>query len=295
MKHSDESLKRYKQIICEIAKTFDSFCCENNLRYFGIGGTAIGALRHRGFIPWDDDIDFVMPRPDYERFLKISYKLMPKYELFTHRNTPKYHLTMAKMCDADTSYIYSFRQHVMLGAFIDIFPLDACPGNSHDERVKFFNNYIKLRHKGEAIANYFTIRDFFGCIYRREWRNAVNQLTSHWYHLNNKRNDIFKKCDEILMATDYDRADYVAYFSTFKNSNVISPKKWFDDYDYVTFEDIKIRLPKGIDQFLTKVFGDYMTPPPQNVIENDYHGYIYINLDKRVSWKEAKSEYKAMK
>jgi len=65
MKSSEETVRRYKKIICEIAKAFDTFCTENDLRYFGIGGTAIGALRHKGIIPWDDDIDFVMPRPDY--------------------------------------------------------------------------------------------------------------------------------------------------------------------------------------------------------------------------------------
>lgn len=292
MESSVDLMKRYKAKICEIAKAFDAFCCENNLRYFGIGGTAIGALRHKGFIPWDDDIDFVMPRPDYERFLQIADRLMPKYEVFTHRNTPDYHLTMAKMCDADTSYISSFCQHVMLGAFIDIFPIDGCPGETARERADFFNSYMELRHDGEAIGNYYSFRDFLGCLYRKEFRNSIRQLRSHLYHLLGKENDIFKRCDEILMANPFDTSEYVAYFSTWKSAKIISPRKWFDDYYYAPFEDFQLRLPVGIHEFLTQLFGDYMTPPPQEVIDIDYHGYAYMNLDKRVSWKEAKEEFK---
>ena len=295
MKQSEELSKRYKKKICEIAKAFDAFCNAHNLRYFGIGGTAIGALRHKGIIPWDDDIDFVMPRPDYERFLTIADELKPRYEVITHRNTPKYHLTMAKICDANTSYISSFRQHVVLGAFIDIFPIDGCPGNDASARTRFFNEYIKLRHRGEAIGNYYTIRDFFASIYRKNWIDAQNQLRSHWYHLLGKKNDLFTKCDDILLDTTFDEAEFVAYFSTWRSSKIISPKEWFNGYFYAPFEDFQIRLPNGIHQYLTQLFGDYMTPPPQSVIDKDNHGYDYLNLDRRVSWEEAKSEYKKNK
>ena len=295
MRPSPEITKRYKQKICEIAKAFDRFCCDHNLRYFGIGGTAIGALRHKGIIPWDDDIDFVMPRPDYERFLELSSEMSPQYEVITHRNTPDYHLTMAKMCDANTSYISSFRQHVILGAFIDIFPMDGCPGSTKEEREKFFYNYMEMRHDGEAIGNWYTLRDFLGCTYHRDGRGMWRQIRSHVYHILNKKNDIFTKCDEILMANPFDTAEFVAYFSTWKSAKIISPKEWFEDYYYAPFEDFQIRLPKGIHQYLTQLFGDYMTPPPPEMIKDDDHGFSYMNLDKRVSWHEARNEYKSKK
>lgn len=295
MKLTPEISKLYKRKICEIAKAFDNFCSKHNLRYFGIGGTAIGALRHKGIIPWDDDIDFVMPRPDYEKFISLSGELMPKYEVITHRNTPAYHLTMAKMCDANTSYLSSFRQHVMLGAFIDIFPMDGCPGQTAEERINFFNSYMELRHEGEAIGNWYSFRDFLSSLYHRNWKELRHQVKSHLYHILNKENDIFKKCDEILMATPYDPSEYVAYFSTWRSAKIISPKKWFDDYFYAPFEDFKIRLPKGIHQYLSQLFGDYMTPPPPEFIKDDHHEYAYMNLDKRVSLDEAKNELKNKK
>lgn len=286
---------RYKICICKIAKHFDAFCNENNLRYFGIGGTAIGALRHKGIIPWDDDIDFVMPRPDYERFLQLAERLHPSYKVITHRNTPKYHLTMAKMYDANTSYIGSFKQKVVVGAFIDIFPIDGCPGNTEQERKNFFYSYMRLRHRGEAIGNYYTLRDLIGRAIRKDWTGIQNQLISHWYHLLGKHNDVFDQCDKLLMSTPYESSEYVAYFSTWRSAKVISPKEWFDDYFYAPFEDFKIRLPQGIHQYLTQLFGDYMTPPPQSVIDMDYHGYAYLNLDRHVTWQEAKREYKQNK
>lgn len=295
MSHIQEERKLYKKKICEIAKRFDAFCNEYNLQYFGIGGTAIGALRHKGIIPWDDDIDFVMPRHDYERFLELADKLAPNYEVFTHRNTKDYHLTMAKMCDANTSYVSSFGQHVMLGAFIDIFPIDGCPGVTKEERVKFFNDYMVVRHNGEAIANYFSFRDLLSAIYRRQWVEVKNQIISHWYHLMGKENDVFTKCDELLMANPYEESEYVAYFSTWRSAKIISPRKWFEGYFYAPFEDFEIRLPNGIHEYLTQLFGDYMTPPPQKVIDEDYHGYSYLNLNERVSWQQAYNEFKSSK
>lgn len=295
MKPTEETQRRYKKIICDIAKAFDTFCCKHDLRYFAIGGTAIGALRHNGIIPWDDDIDFAMPRPDYERFLTICGELLPKYEMVTHRKSPLYHLSMGKLCDTETSYLASFRQRVMLGAFIDIFPMDGCPGKTKEERDKFFNNYMKLRHKGEAIQNYYYLSDFLSAVHMKSWEDIPRQLRSHWYHLTGKKNPFFTKCDDVLMANDYDTSEYVAYFGTWRGPKVISRREWFDGYYYADFEDFKIRIPKGAHEYLTRLFGDYMTPPPQDVIATDNHGYVFLDLDKRISWDEARRMVKMCK
>lgn len=288
MQITGNDLVLYKKKICEIAKAFDAFCTKHDLRYFGIGGTAIGALRHKGIIPWDDDIDFVMPRPDYERFLQICGELLPKYDVFTHRSHPLYHLTMAKMCDANTSYLSSFAQHQMIGAFIDIFPMDGCPGATKEERVKFFNEYRKLRSQGEAIQNFYSPKYILSLIHTKNWSEIPNLFRSYWYHFLGRNNDIFEKCDQVLMANPFDSAEYVAYFSTYRSAKIISPREWFDDCYYVPFEDFQIRLPKGIHEYLTQLFGDYMTPPPRSVIDVDYHGCTFIDLNKRVTWEEAR-------
>lgn len=287
---SEAEIKIYKQKICNVAKAFDAFCNKHNLSYFGIGGTAIGALRHKGIIPWDDDIDFVMPRPDYERFLELSKELMPMYDVFEHRRNPLYHLTMTKMCDANTSLIDSFRQHVMLGAFIDIFPLDECPGNTKEEREKFFYDYRSIRAKGEALQNWYPWRDIIAAVHCKAWERIPLILKSKWHHCSGEtKNTYFEKCDAILSNTNYGEAQYVAYFSTWQSAKVISPKHWFSDYTYVPFEDFEIRLPIGIHEYLTQLFGDYMTPPPPEK-RIAQHSFGYLNLNKRVSWTDACNE-----
>ena len=288
MDYSETTRALYKAKICEIAKVFDAFCNKHNLRYFGIGGTAIGALRHKGIIPWDDDIDFVMPRPDYELFLKLCQELMPRYEVFTHKTHPLYHLTMAKMCDANTSYLASFEQHLMLGVFIDIFPLDGCPGETKEKRAQFFNDYMNIRHNGEALRNYYSFRSLLAALHMRRFEEIPRQLRSHWFHLMGRTdNPYFDKCDAILAEIPYDSSDYVAYFSTWRSSKILSPREWFSDYYYAQFEDFQIRLPIGIHDYLTQLFGDYMIPPPKEVIELDNHAFAFLDLNKRVSWEDA--------
>lgn len=285
MKLSSEVLELYKQKVISIAKAFDSFCQQHDLNYFCIGGTAIGALRHNGMIPWDDDIDFVMPRPDYERFLKLSSKLLPNYDIFTHQNNKDYHLPYAKMCDANTTLLPSFRFKCVIGAFVDIFPIDGMPKGSQQERIKYFDNFLKLRKIASSINTYFTIRDFFSAIYRKDFIGIKSQVYSHIYHILHKKNDFFEKCDKYIAQNSYDNAEYVAYLGTNRGHNVISPKEYFESYFYHEFEDFALRLPIGIDKYLKKVYGDYMKFPPMKdrVL---LHSYYYLDLNERITLDE---------
>lgn len=288
---SKETLDLYKRKIVEVAKEFDVFCNEYDLRYFGIAGTAIGALRHGGIIPWDDDIDVIMPRPDYERFLRIAPKyLSKKYDVLNYRNTPGFPTSFSKMCDANTTLIGDSRLHCVVGAFIDIFPLDGLPEFGTDaQRKEYFNSLLKERKVAEAVSRHYSFNDLTHAVYRRDFEMVSHVLKSHYYHLMKRKADLFSKWEEKVMSVDYDTASYVAYFGTYRGPKVVSPKEWFDDYCYVDFEDFKLRLPKGINHYLTKVYGDYMTPPTEDkrVL---LHSYYYLNLEKRISYEEAIAE-----
>lgn len=293
MRPSIEIQEQYKKKIANIAKTFDAFCTKHDLQYFAIGGTAIGALRHKGFIPWDDDIDFIMPRPDYEKFLQLADELKPDYEMLTHHNTPNYPLTMGKLCDANTTYIATFAQHFVSGAFVDIFPIDGCPGTTKEERIKFFNDYMKIRHDGEFLRSWYSAKYLLSLIHIKKWEDIPRLFRSWWYHLiGRKDNPFFGKCDRILAQNPYESAEYVSYFGTWKSAKNIFPKEWLDGYYYAPFEDFQIRLPKGIHEYLTQLFGDYMTPPPPDFIATDDHGFAFLDLEKRVTWEEAYKIYK---
>lgn len=286
---SEEQKKRYCQKILQIAKYFDAFCTEHALQYFAIGGTAIGALRHQGMIPWDDDIDFVMPRPDYERFLILAKQYMSdKYELFEHRSNKLFHQSICKMCDVNTSLIDSIRYDCVIGAFIDIFPVDGMPETDENGRIQYFQDYYRLRRMAEAINTHLTFRDFLSALYHRDIISLRGQIYSHIYHLLKRENDIFEKCDAYLARHSYENSEYVAYFGTNRGIKGISRREWFDSYYYVPFEDFKIRLPIGIDNYLMQVYGDYMTLPP--ITERvALHTFGYLNLNERVPLHVAKA------
>lgn len=280
-----KDLEIYKTKIIAIAKYFDKFCTDNNLSYFAIGGTAIGALRHKGMIPWDDDIDFVMPRPDYERLISLSSQLDKNFEIFTNKENKLYHLPFAKMCDTTTTLLPSPMHKCVIGAFIDIFPMDGLPSTNVNINTKYFHKAIKIRNLAIGINTFYNFKHFLSAIYRRDFNNIKAQIYSKFYHLLKLNNNYFDKFETQLKQHQYENSEYVAYFGTFRGSNVISPKIYFSSYFYHKFEDFEIRLPIGIHEYLTKVYGDYMTPPPHNKREL-LHSYYYLNLEKRLTVKE---------
>ena len=120
--------KRWNRTLLEILKYYINICEENNLTYFLAYGSAIGVARHQGFIPWDDDIDVIMPRPDYERFIQICQQRdMGKYEIVTPQNTPGYYLPFIKLCDKTTTLWEKRHYHCVFGMYIDIFVIDGPP------------------------------------------------------------------------------------------------------------------------------------------------------------------------
>lgn len=291
MRPSEDILDLYKKKICNVAKAFDAFCTKHDLRYFAIGGTAIGALRHKGIIPWDDDIDFVMPRPDYERFIQIATELLPDYDIFSYQSNKEYHSVITKMCDANTSLVIDPRVHSVVGAFIDIFPLDGCLGETIGEREEFFYDTKQVRLDAENLRKHYFFRDLLSSINRKQFDEIRDQLKSHWYHLTNKPSNPFERYEEIISNTSYEDSEYVTYFGTHYDAKNISRREWYDDYFYAPFEDFQIRLPKGIHEYLTQMFRDYMTPPPPEK-RIALHSFFFLNLEKRVSWEEARSEMK---
>lgn len=291
MKVTDDQIALYKKHVLRVASTFDSFCTINELRYFAIGGTAIGALRHRGFIPWDDDIDFVMPRPDYERFLELASISFPAgFEVLSHKNNKEYHLQFAKMCDANTSLLVDSRSRCMMGAFVDIFPMDGLPDTTAEGRKTFFGDYLKKRKRAYSNRLHYHFSDYFHSLYRFDWGAIQDQLCSDWHHLTNTTGDPYLECDRITTAFNFDESKYVAYFGTNHGPKVISPKIWFDSYYYAPFEDIQLRLPTGIDNYLRQVYGnDYMELPPEGK-RKARHSFYYLNLAERVAYKQAMRE-----
>lgn len=255
----DRQRRQLKQ--CELAmlQAFKEVCEQLDLKYYLVEGTLLGAVRHQGFIPWDDDIDVAMPRGDYERFLREAPTFLPAhYFVQSLDSEPAYHANFAKIRDCRTTFIESSvkARPINHGVYIDIFPLDYVPRHALARRiVRKANQFCEIR-----IAQVFTLPlqsqhkpALMRCI-----RGAIGKLGARLLFPTLRRAVIVQK--SLYMACrQSDR--YVNYCSTWRERESM-PVAWYGEGVLLSFEGIPMRVPSEYDKWLTQVYGNYMTPPP---------------------------------
>lgn len=288
-----EELKEWKRIIIDVLAEFHSICKENGLRYFACGGTAIGAVRHGGIIPWDDDIDVSMPRPDYDRLVEVcNNRDMGDYELVTPRNTENFPVPFMKLCSLKTTLIEEHDTPCIIGAFIDIFPLD---GTSNDplEAVRLKKRYNRIWNKLEAISTHNTFAEYISLLKdTHEWgRFAVK--TVGFFFRKQLRTFILNQLDKISYKYPFETADNVIVYGGSYGEREIMPKSFCEGDDVeMPFENILIAMPSGYKHYLTRIYGDYMKLPP---IEKQvsHHLHHVVDLTRRLDRETAMKLYKS--
>lgn len=253
----ENSRNRYNRIMLDVFKAFDAFCTAKGLDYFAAGGTALGAVRHKGFIPWDDDIDVYMLRKDYERFLSLRSELPEPYKVLALGDKGCIY-PFAKMYDGTTKLVEveSFPE-CRIGVFIDIFPLDEVSGSfeeiaaRHDRDRVYYDDFIRAQRK-------------FSLASCRKWLDKGMHKTIFYSLLPAflKRRQIkkFLAMHEVWKNEKGDRLK--VHFCVYTAERETYEKEWFTSWHYVPFEDTQIRICDHYDEYLTRLFGDYMTPPP---------------------------------
>ena len=278
---------RWNAVIIDVLSAFIRICEAQGLRYFCAGGTAIGAVRHQGMIPWDDDIDVFMPRPDYDRFLRLTAQSMPEgYELLSPYATKDYPMYFAKMCNARTTLLENERIPCVFGLYIDIFPLDgACDDVETCYREKL--RFKRLMNKLEAVSTHNSFGEYVGLLTkRREWgRFAVKTVAfccRSWL-----RRWLLKQMDSIAYGRDYALSSRVVTYSGAYQRQEIYPKAWLETPQMFAFEGLMVNLPHDYDAYLRHFFGDYMTLPPVEQ-RASHHQKVFFDLDKRLDLKAIK-------
>lgn len=278
---------RWNAVIIDVLSVFIRICEAQGLRYFCAGGTAIGAVRHQGMIPWDDDIDVFMPRPDYDRFLRLATQSMPEgYEVLSPYATKDYPMYFAKMCNARTTLLENERIPCVFGLYIDIFPLDgACDDVETCYREK--RRFKRLMNKLEAVSTHNSFGEYVGLLTkRREWgRFAVKTVAfccRSWL-----RRWLLKQMDSIAYGHDYALSSRVVTYSGAYQRQEIYPKAWLETPQMFAFEGIMVNLPYDYDAYLRHFFGDYMTLPPVEQ-RASHHQKVFFDLDKRLDLKAIK-------
>ena len=278
---------RWNAVIIDVLSVFIRICEAQGLRYFCAGGTAIGAVRHQGMIPWDDDIDVFMPRPDYDRFLALAAHSMPEgYEVLSPYATKDYPMYFAKMCNARTTLLENERIPCVFGLYIDIFPLDgACDDVETCYREK--RRFKRLMNKLEAVSTHNSFGEYVGLLTkRREWgRFAVKTVAfccRSWL-----RQWLLKQMDSIAYGHDYALSSRVVTYSGAYQRQEIYPKAWLETPQMFAFEGLMVNLPHDYDAYLRHFFGEYMTLPPVEQ-RASHHQKVFFDLDKRLDLKAIK-------
>lgn len=250
-------LRELQLLELDILKEFIEVCKKLNIKYYLVGGTLIGCIRHGGFIPWDDDIDVAMTREDYEIFLKEGQKLLPS-ELFiqTFETDKEYTQNFAKIRNSNTTFIETStkNQNINHGVYIDIFPFDNCVNS------KLLQRYLNIRKNVYDIQiekNYYLENNV-----KKSVKYKILKCISDLFYgrkslkeIQVKKEKMFKKYNN--MITDY----YISYSGIYGRKEIY-PKSFFKDVVQKKFENIYVNVPIGFDAFLTKVYGNYMELPP---------------------------------
>ena len=248
-------VKELQQITLAMLKDIDKVCTEYGIPYYLGEGTMLGAVRHKGFIPWDDDIDLLMMREDYERFLQIAPKAMgDKYEIqhYTTMENCWTPLMKVRLITDDPRFRQSHIAHVTPnnGPMIDIFPLDNVPKLSSFRQTVQGTMARILR--GTLSKKMKTAED-------DTFQKKVLRFASHFV-----TRDFLYKCinRNYLKYNNPNNPYIVCLASYYKVQKETFPKEAFGEPVRVPFEDGLFPVPQDTDLILTTIYGDYMTPPP---------------------------------
>lgn len=272
IKLSDDELRKLQLKGLEIFKYFKNFCDEHNLLCYFCGGCCIGALRHKGFIPWDDDVDVFMPRDDYEKLPELWEKYANTNKYSCNRTTEKKFMgnIMTTITDNETKLIrpWQIGKDGHKGVMIDVIPLDGCAPEGIKRKMQmvwsmifslYCSQMVPVNH-GRLIS---TVCDIMLKVVPSKklrykvWKYAETQMSK--YKISES-----KYITELCSGPKYMKNKY--------------PKSIFERAVCKGFEDIMAPLPVGYDEYLRIAFGDYMKMPPKEK-QVPHHDIIYMDLD----------------
>ena len=267
------SLDKVKEIEKEVLVTIHNFCIDNNINYSLGYGTLLGAIRHKGFIPWDDDIDIILPRKDNEYLLSIFPKVHNSVSIGALERNPKWNRPYANAYDIRTLKIEDIDDNVEdVGIGIDIFPIDEVPND-----LKKWERYNKKRRILLFLYLVKTIKIKKG---RNLIKNTILLLAKLLILISSRKLALI--INNFALKGAGHNSCFVFETVEDLSSKERFSKSWFNDYCDVEFENNKFRAIACYDAFLKAAYGDYMTLPPKEkqITHHSYTAYWKNCKDK---------------
>ncbi len=260
-----------KRILLNILLFIKDVCEKNDIKYYLAYGSLIGAVRHHGFIPWDDDIDIMMPRPDFIRFQSLLSDPANRYILLSPFQND-YYYNYGKVVDTSTVLLENgYKPIDNLGIYVDVFPLDGMPDNQN-EREKANRKLVKKRK----------IISAFGKPFPQIRKNLINYFSDIFYYIACHCSDLQKRQQEYLnIVNKFSYSDSKYVYAAGGADNIksgiknILPAKWFENTIDVLFEESVFSAPSGYDDLLHQTYGNYMKLPPKEmqISRHDFIAY----------------------
>ena len=252
--------------LLDILMVIHRMCEQHGLRYYLADGSLIGAVRHKGFIPWDDDMDICMPRHDYELLIQHAHEWLPKrYEFVCFELDSNYPLHFGKVQDAETTLIERPHLYYLGGVYVDVFPIDGAPRcrlaqRLWNTRYKFLTSMLYLSHR-DPYKHGHGPSSWMPLLVRRMmpmagWQRAVRRCMTEY---------------------DFDQCQYVSFNHNDALGSMIDKTDVLGNPTPISFEGKTVWGLKDNHSYLTQLFGDYMTPPPADSIHQ--HNFYYMDLN----------------
>ena len=264
------TLEKLKKIEFDILKIFDAFCKENNIKYYLAFGTLLGAVRYKKFIPWDDDVDLLVPREDYDRLIRL-FRDSERYQLFAFEKNSNFHYPFAKLCDMTTrkeQTVYKNRG-VELGVEIDIFPLDTWDDDidkakSEVKRIKKYQNWLKVTKLDTPPVVHSVKRFLWSMVFP-----FIKMIGGGFFV-----NKMIKESNKPEQRGS--RYAGAKVWPIYGERGII-PAEAFADSIEIEFEGQMFPAPVGYDTYLTCLYGDYLPEPPKEK-QKTHHNFIAYRL-----------------
>ncbi len=251
----------------QLLRQFSAVCEKLNIKYFLLCGSALGAVKYHGFIPWDDDIDVGMFRKDYERFLQAAPKLLPKdVFLQSYKTDNNYFNIFAKLRNSNTAYIEKTYSKIDInhGVYIDIFPLDGYPLKKSEqnslERKKLFYK--------QRLSSLFDNPNLL---------KKILKMPLRFITLNPQKTA--EKYEKLISSYDADTSPIICNHGNWQGKLEYAPAEQYGNGKVAEFEGLAVRVPEKFDEYLTQKYGDWRAELPKDE-QVGHHFYEVCDLDR---------------